>query len=119
MKAFTFLSLIIAYLAFTTTETLTGKWESKSEKGNITGVIFKEDGSFEGYINKKPFVTAQYTYSSEDSILSFVDNGCNGARGIYKIHFYANADSMRFQLISDSCEERKQGMLRLNMGRVK
>lgn len=119
MKTLTMLLLIATSLAFTTTDVLTGKWESKSEKGNITGVIFKEDGSFEGYVNRKPFVTAEYTYSPEDNILSFVDNGCNGARGIYKIHFYANADSMHFEPISDSCEERKQGMLRLNMGRVK
>lgn len=116
-----FASAIITLLfAFTAADNLTGRWESKpSVNGNITGVVFKEDGSFEGYVNKKPFVSATYTYASKDSILSFTDNGCEGMRGTYKINFFSNSDSLRFEAISDSCTERKEGMLRLIMGRVK
>jgi len=119
MKTFVFISAILTTLAFTTTEELTGRWESKSETGTITGIVFKPDTSFEGYINKKPFVSGTYTYTPEDSVFSFVDNGCDGARGIYKIKFYSAADSMRFEVISDSCTQRKEGIQRLIMGRVK
>src|SRR6476620_8607514 len=53
---------------------LIGRWESKpSEKGNVTGVVFK-DSTFEGYVNKKPFVSG--AYKLENDIFSFVDNGC-------------------------------------------
>ena len=99
---------------------LTGRWESKpSEKGNVTGVVFKAGNILEGYVNKKPFVSGTYNFNQPDSTLSFVDNGCNGARGIYKVLFFSNSDSLHFKVISDSCEDRKNGMLRLVMGRVK
>jgi len=107
-------------LPFTGNDKLTGRWESKpSEKGNVTGVVFKADNKMEGYVNKKPFVSGTYAFNPEDSTFSFVDNGCNGFRGIYKILFFSNSDSMRFQVIADSCTERKEGMQRLIMGRVK
>ena len=99
-------------------DNLTGKWETKpSAKGNVTGIVFKADNSFEGYVNRKPFVTG--TYVLQDSMFSFVDNGCNGVRGVYKIIFFSNADSMRFEPVADSCVERKEGMKRLILGRVK
>ena len=105
-------------LAFTSTNKLTGRWETKpSEKGNITGVVFKSDNTFEGFINRKPFVTGTYTF--EDSIFSFVDNGCEGKRGVYKVIFFSNEDSMRLEPISDSCDRRREGMIRLILGRVK
>ena len=115
----------ILVLAFTMfffpgTNLLTGRWETKvSEKGNVTGVVFKSDNKLEGYINKKPFVSGTYNFNPSDSTLSFVDNGCNGMKGTYKVMLYSNSDSLRFQAIDDSCEERKNGMLRLVMGRVK
>lgn len=112
--AFTFL------LAFTSKDKLTGRWETKpSVNGNVTGVLFKEDNTFEGYVNRKPFTSATYTYSSKDSILSFIDNGCNGTKAIYKLQFFSNSDSLRFEVINDSCAERKNGMLRTILGRVK
>ncbi|MBL7696813.1 MAG: hypothetical protein JNK79_01590 [Chitinophagaceae bacterium] len=99
---------------------LAGRWESRpSAKGNITGVVFKEGGILEGYINKKPFVSGTYNFNQNDSILSFVDNGCNGVEGTYKVMFFSSADSLRFRAISDSCRERLEGMERLVMGRVK
>ncbi|WP_213086930.1 hypothetical protein [Chitinophaga agrisoli] len=97
---------------------LTGRWESQpSPKGNVTGVVFKTDHSFEGYVNKKPFVSG--TYTLQDDIFTFSDNGCEGKRGVYKIFFFSNADSLRLIPIVDSCAERKQGMSKLVMGRVK
>ena len=116
----TFILSMAMLFGITTKDTLTGRWESiPSEKGNITGAVFKTDNSFEGYVNKKPFVSATYTFNPADSMFSFIDNGCDGMRGTYKIMFYSNSDSLRFHPISDSCEDRKNGMLRLVMGRVK
>jgi hypothetical protein len=120
MKAIIFITGIITFLVFATTDMLTGRWESKpSEKGNITGVVFKNDSILEGYVNKKPFTSGIYRFSSKDSILSFTDNGCNGVRGTYKVIFFGTGDSIRFKAIYDSCDERKDGMQRLIMGRVK
>ena len=81
--------------------------------------MFKEGTVLEGYVNKKPFVSGTYSFNPGDSILSFVDKGCNGMRGISKVRFYSNSDSLRFSVISDSCTERKNGMQQLIMGRVK
>ncbi len=118
MKSF-ILSLAML-LSITTEDTLTGRWESKpSEKGNITGVVFKADNSFEGYVNKKPFASGTFIFNPTDSLFSIVDNGCDGMRGMYKIMFYSNSDSFRFQPISDPCDGRKNGLLQLVMGRVK
>lgn len=106
------------FAVFPPEDKLTGRWETKpSDKGNVTGVFFKSDNNFEGYINKKPFVSGRYTL--EDDIFTFVDNGCDGKRGVYKIEFFSNADSVRFQPIVDSCEGRRNGMSRLVMGKVK
>ncbi len=115
-----FIAAITAAAFFITQDPLTGRWESKaSEKGNVTGVVFKNDSIMEGYINKKPFVSGTYRLNATDSVLSFIDNGCNGAEGIYKVLFFNNSDSLRFKAISDSCDERREGMQRLIMGRIK
>ena len=118
----TILISITAFLsfAFTASIDITGRWETMpSEKGNITGVVFKNDNTFEGYVNKKPFVSGSYSYNAQDSTLTFKDNGCNGIPATYKIDFFSNSDSLRFVAISDSCMQRKEGMQRLVMGRVK
>ncbi|MBC7826438.1 MAG: hypothetical protein H7122_01730 [Chitinophagaceae bacterium] len=118
MKTVLTSAAIFLLISFTVADQLTGRWESKrSEKGNVTGVVFKSDTSFEAYINKKPFVSGQYTY--RDNIFSFVDNGCEGKRGVYKIVFFSNNDSLRFEPVTDSCDQRRGGMSRLVLGRVK
>lgn len=110
--------IALIVLAFKGDDKLTGRWESKpSPAGNVTGVIFKPDQSFEGYINKKPFVTGHY--SLRDSLFLFTDNGCEGKSATYHIVFFSNEDSLRFVPVDDPCEERKNGMSRLVMGRVK
>jgi hypothetical protein len=112
-----FIALIL--LLAVTDDLLTGKWETKpSEKGNITGVVFKNDSILEGYINRKPFVSGIYHFNAADSVLSFTDNGCNGVKCIYKVIFFSGRDSLRFRAIYDSCDERREGMQRLIMGRV-
>jgi hypothetical protein len=118
MKKLLVAATIFALISFTITDQLTGTWETQvSPKGNVTRVVFKSDNTFEGFINKKPFVTGKYTF--ENDVLSFVDNGCDGKKGVYKIVFFSDSDSLRFEPIVDSCEERKNGMIRTVLGRVK
>ena len=118
MKRVLISALVFALVSFTITEELIGNWESKpSAKGNVTRVVFKSDNSFEGFINKKPFVSGKYTLS--DGVLSFVDNGCDGKKGVYKLVFFSDSDSLRFEAIQDSCDERRNGMIRTILGRVK
>jgi hypothetical protein len=118
--AFMLCTIIGSFFLVANDDPLTGRWETKpSEKGNVTGVVFKNDSILEGYVNKKPFTSGTYHFIATDSVLSFVDNGCNGVRGVYKVLFFNNSDSLRFKAISDSCTERKEGMQRLIMGRVK
>ena len=115
---------LIIYLAamagFASAINLTGRWETNpSAKGNVTGVVFKNDGTYEGYINKKPFVSGTYSFNESDSVITIHESSCNGATGIYKVNLFSSADSIRFVAITDSCEERKEGMQRLVLGRVK
>lgn len=118
MKKIMIAASVFAAAALTGTDPLTGRWETKpSAKGNVTGVVFKADQSFEGYINNKPFTSGSYLL--QDSVFDLVDNGCDGVRGTYKIIFFSNNDSFRLRPISDDCVERKNGMSKLVMGRVK
>ena len=95
---------------------LVGKWESPpSPKGNITTVHFKSDGSFEGFVNRKPFVSGHYEL--EKDLLKFTDNGCDGHPGTYQLVFSNHGDSLRFRPVDDSCAERKAGMSKLVVGR--
>ena len=118
MKKAATCAIVTTLSLFFEKDVLTGSWETKpSVKGNTTGIVFRPDNSFEGYVNKKPFVTG--TYTLHNSIFSFVDNGCEGKEGIYKILLSSNNDSLRLELISDSCVERREGMKRLILGRVR
>jgi putative heme iron utilization protein len=120
MKAIMIIAAIIFSFTIAPNDMLSGRWETKpSEKGNVTGIVFKNDSIFEAYVNKKPFASGTYRFNNTDSVLSFVDNGCNGVRGVYKILFFNSADSLRFKVIIDSCDERREGMQRLIMRRIK
>ena len=62
-------SALMILSAFIGENKLIGRWESKpSEKGNVTGVVFK-DSTFEGYVNKKPFVSGAYKLEMIFSLL--------------------------------------------------
>lgn len=118
MKIVVFIALLLTAATINEKDKLTGRWEIRpSAKGNVTGVIFNEDKSFEGYINRKPFTSG--VYSLDNDLFSFTDNGCDGKKGIYKIVFFSNEDSLRLVPVEDSCVQRREGMSRLIMGRVK
>ena len=112
--------LMLMGVAFIKAGKITGHWETRpSPSGNITAAVFRDDSSFEGYVNNSVFVSGTYFFSPADSVLTITDNGCNGLTGIYKILFFSNSDSMRFAVVRDNCEERKQEMEGLIMGRIK
>ena len=116
----TLIIYLTAMIGLASETNLTGRWETKpSEKGNTTGVVFKQDNTYEGYVNKKPFVSGTYTFNESDSVITIHESSCNGVTGIYKVNLFSNADSMRFTAIQDSCTERREGMQRLVLGRVK
>lgn len=109
--------IAIVALAFNEKDKLTGRWQTKpSVTGAVTGIVFMPDNTFEGYVNRKPFVTGKYRV--QDSLFSFTDNGCNGAEGIYKMIFFSNEDSLRFEPITDTCTQRRNGMQKLVFGRI-
>src|SRR5688572_1429379 len=112
MKTFIISVLFTLLSTFADNDILTGKWESPvSPQGNVTSVVFRADQSFEGFVNNKPFVTGNYTL--KDSIFTFTDNGCDGAEGVYRLISFHYGDSIRFQYISDTCSNRRNGLSRL------
>lgn len=115
MKTILFSTLLL--LSISGNNKLVGHWESISPTGNITGVVFKDDNTFEGFINNKPFVSG--IYSLKDSTFQMQDNGCMGATGTYIVHFFANNDSFRIELIEDACEPRGNGSNNRVFGKVK
>jgi hypothetical protein len=118
MKILSIAVIAVALFAFVPADILIGRWESKpSVNGNVTGVVFKPDNKFEGYVNKKPFVSG--TYSLSYDTCTIIDNGCDGKEAVYKLVFFSNGDSLRFEHIRDSCTERRNGMTRLVLGKVK
>lgn len=117
MKTVLYAVIALTLFSAPAKDKLTGRWESISPTGNITGVVFKEDNTFEGYINKKPFTSG--TYSLTDSTFAMQDNGCQGHVGNYRIHFFSNNDSFRLQLIDDPCTPRGNGSNGRRFGRVK
>lgn len=118
MKAVLIIAIITGLLAFTAKDKLTGRWETRpDENGVITGMLFKSDNTFDMYVNKKPYASGAYTL--DDNVISFVDNGCEGQGAIYKIIFFSNSDSMRWEPIQDSCTGRRVGIPKLVLGQVK
>ena len=120
MKKILLWSLGIQLVAFSKADKMTGLWTSKpSSGGNTTAAIFRENSSFEAYINNNLFVSGTYSFSETDSVFTITDNGCNGLTGEYKILFFSNSDSLRFAVLRDNCIERKEQVEGLIMGRVK
>lgn len=117
-RIFATAGIVIILLAFAPKNKLVGRWETRpSPKGNVTGVVFNKDYTYEGYVNKKPFVSGNY--SLRRNTITIEENGCNGVKAIYKLIFFSHRDSLRFEAIADSCIERREGMERTILGRVK
>lgn len=113
----TILLSTLLLLAMSGPNKLVGRWESISPAGNITGVVFNEDNTFEAYVNQKPFVSG--TYTLRDSTFQMQDFGCMGVMGTYRIHFFSKGDSFRIELVDDACEGRANGTNNRVFGKVK
>ena len=118
MKRIIAFSLIITFFAFAPKNKIAGRWETKpSPKGNVTSVLFNKDNTHEVFVNKKTLTSG--TYNIRRNIITFEETGCDGAKAEYKLIFFSNSDSLRFELVSDTCTPRRNGMLRTVLGRVK
>jgi len=89
---------------------LIGRWENtRIFQGSKISLIgnFKADGSYSGFINKKAFVTG--TYHMKHDTLYIGDNTCGlNYTGSYKVQFFGQ-DSLRFHVIQDTCQGRREG----------
>lgn len=102
-------------LAFTFQQnTIVGRWEAKMPDNTIVGVIYKTDHTYQAYVNKKVFVSGKYGFSKDT--LSMSDSGCP-VKGFYKLTFFA--DSVRYNVIRDTCSGRKHDVDKAVAGRVK
>lgn len=111
------LAILISCIALASTyqeKTLVGRWETKLPDNTIAGIIYKADHTYQGYVNKKVFVAGSYDLKKDT--LSMSDNGCP-IKGLYKITFFA--DSVRYNVIADSCKGRKHDVDKAVLGRVK
>lgn len=95
-----------------------GKWLKKGTfKGkpyNFEG-RFKNDGSYDAFMDGKHFVSGKYKMNHDTIYLT--DSGCDTTMvGIYKIRSFQ--DSIQFKLITDNCDNRREGTKDLTFGRI-
>ena len=116
MKRIVLLSLlaIIMFSAFRSNEEpnlLLGRWEFRSvEQGSAFSflLIFRNNGKYDGFMNKKTFVSG--TYHMQHDTLYISDPIYDSAyQGTYKIEYHGKADSLTFHVIRDSCRARREG----------
>jgi hypothetical protein len=105
-----FITVLFAALSFTADNNpLVGKWEysSKQPGGPFKLLaIFRGNGTFDGFINKKEFVSG--TYHIKQDTLYIADPTCNVQyEGIYKVEFFGRRDSLKFHVIQDTCKGRR------------
>ncbi len=116
MKAICLAAFAIVCFAFTTNDKLIGTWQGHNSWGKYN-LIFKKDNSFEVLVGDKPKVSGVYTFT--DSIFTIEDYGCPEVIGKYKITFFGNDDSCRFQLLEDGCDGRASAADNAVLFRVK
>lgn len=104
-----------AALAFTFQQnTIVGRWEAKMPDHTVGGVVYKQDHTYQAYVNKKVFVSGNYEIRNDT--ISMSDNSCP-IKGLYKLTFFA--DSVRYNVVIDSCKGRKNDVDKAVLGRVK
>lgn len=86
-----------------------GEWDahlSYEGKSYVLVGRFKENGTYDAFIDEKLVVSGRYR-TNGDTIF-FRDGNCDMAyEGQYKMNYYK--DSIRMDLLLDSCRERVQG----------
>ncbi|MFT3674853.1 MAG: hypothetical protein QM781_03045 [Chitinophagaceae bacterium] len=98
-----------------------GKWAQRHSHDDKTYhdfiAFFKSDGTYDGIENGK-VVLAGGNYRQQGDTLTLNDASCAPYPvGQYRIIRYAG-DSLRFELISDSCHNRREGTLPLRFKRI-
>ncbi len=90
---------------------LVGKWENKgTSHGQAFNLmaIFRANGTYDGFINKKEFVSG--LYHMKHDTLYIADATCNDKyEGTYKMEFFGQRDSLKFHVIQDTCVGRREG----------
>lgn len=106
----------------TTNLSLVGKWSHTHSHDDKTYhdfiAYFKTDGTYDGIEDGKATITGgRYQQNNDTVILN--DPSCNPHPvGIYKVVIYAG-DSLRFDVISDSCDARRNGTEPFRFKRLK
>jgi len=90
---------------------LVGKWENSGVfKGDPYKfmAIFRANGTFDGFMNNKEFVSGTYHVNHDTLYMS--DPTCNAKyEGTYKIEFFGQQDSLKLHVIQDTCKGRVEG----------
>jgi hypothetical protein len=89
---------------------LVSRWENtRLFQGSKISLIgnFKADGHYSAFINKKAFVTGKYQMKHDTLYIG--DNTCGlNYVGTYKVEFFKQ-DSLRFHVIQDTSQGRREG----------
>jgi len=102
--------LLSAFALANNPNPLVGRWENtrifQGSKISLVG-NFKADGSYSGFINKKVFVTGKYQMKHDTLYID--DSTCGaGYTGTYQVQFFGQ-DSLKFHVIQDTCQGRREG----------
>ncbi|MCX2475009.1 hypothetical protein OQZ33_11765 [Pedobacter sp. MC2016-05] len=123
-KKLAFIAIVLAICSFKLIDEpnpLLGKWESKTvyKEGPLSILLlFRADGTYDGFANKKTFVNGTY-HVSKDTIF-IADPICNSKyNGKYKLTIFGERDSVKFDVISDTCKARVAGANGFTFKRVK
>lgn len=98
---------------------LEGEWDAhlayKGKPYVVTG-RFKENGTYDAFIDGKLIVSGRYRTVGDSAY--FKDGNCNmDYEGLYQLVYYQ--DSVRFDVLEDTCMERVRGSSGLAMKRTK
>lgn len=90
---------------------IVGRWEFRSiAQGSPFSflVVFRSNGKYDGFMNKKTFVSG--TYHMKQDTLFISDPICSSAyQGTYKVEYHGKVDSLTFHVILDTCRTRREG----------
>jgi hypothetical protein len=113
MKKLLFLSLLgisLFGMSFIyDTSPIVGRWEHIFKDGPTNFlVVFRADGTYDGFANKKAFVSG--TYKMKNDTLYISDPTCNSKyAGTYRVEYFGKQDSIKFHVIQDTCIGRREG----------
>ena len=98
--------------------TILGNWDAHETfegKAFVLEARFKPGGDYDGFGNGKHFVSGKYRLAGDT--IFFKDGLCNMAyEGAYTLTYFE--DSIRFNVIEDTCMQRKNGSDKVAMGRI-